>query len=141
MTDPSLAIQNAVETALLNHVSVKAAFGGQVRLYTLSAPVDAKYPQIIIGEDQVIGDDNECASGSEVTVTVHVYAREGTPAASRVKAKQIAGAVRAALTLQLPLDGHVMDDWKYETTRHLTDQDGLTAHSIVELTYLTTVAP
>lgn len=137
MSDPSEAIQNAIEATLRADAAVKATFGGTTRLYTLTAPVGSPFPYILIGEDQVIGDDIECGPASEVAVTVHVYAREGTPAASRLKAKAVAGAVRKALTAQLTLVGHVMIDWTFESTRHLTDPDGLTAHSVLNLSYET----
>lgn len=140
MSDPSLAMQDAVEAALRGDAAVKAAFAGVTRLYTLSAPVDAPFPHLIIGEDQVVGDDTECGPASDITVSVHVYARGADPAGGRREAKTIAGAVRAALSKALTLDGHVVIDWTYETTRHLTDPDGLTAHSVVELTYLTAPA-
>jgi hypothetical protein len=138
MSDPSVAIQNAIEAALRASVPVKTEFGGTTRLYTLSAPVGATFPYILIGEDQIIGDDIECGAASEVAVTIHVFAREATPAASRLKAKTIAGAARTALTAKLTLTGHVMIDWTFETTRHLTDPDGLTAHSVLSLSYYTT---
>ena len=138
MSDPSAALQDAIETALRADADVKAEFtGGTVRLYTLSAPMGSGFPYILIGEDQVIGADIECGPASDIAVTVHVFAREEAPAASRRKAKTLAGAVRAALTVPLAVTGHTVTDWIYETTRHLTDLDGLTAHSVVELTYLT----
>lgn len=144
MSDPSLAIQNAIEATLRADSATKALFGGTTRLYTLSAPLDAqgkaKFPHIVIGQDQVLGDDTECGSSSEVAVTVHVYACEDTPTLSRSKAKQIAGAVRAALTTELTLEDHVMDDWIFDSIEHLTDPDGLTSHSVVRLTYLTTAS-
>lgn len=137
--DPSIAIQNSVEYALRNTLTVMRQFADMlVRLYTLSAPSGAPYPYIIIGEDEIIGDDTECVSSSEIIVSIHVWAREATPAESRLKAKAIAGAVRAALTRQLPLNGHDMDEWIFEGTRHLSDKDALTAHSLVTMRYLTT---
>lgn len=137
--DPSIAIQDAVETALRNSVAVMQHFEGfLVKLYTLSAPSGCAYPYIIIGEDQIVGDDTECASSSEIYVDIHVWAREATPAESRLKAKAIAGGVRKTLTSELPLTGHVMDDWNYEGTRHLSDKDALTAHSLLTFRYLTT---
>lgn len=135
MSDPSEAIQNAIEATLRADTAVKAQFGGQTRLYTLSAPVGAAFPYILIGDDQVIGHDIECGEASTVAVTVHVYARGGTPPESRLKAKAIAACVRKALTAKLTLEGHEMIDWVFETTRHLTDPDGLTAHSVLNLTY------
>ena len=89
--DPSAAVQNAVEAALRAAAAVKSEFGGTTRLYTLSAPIDAPFPHIVIGEDQVIGDDVPCGSASTIVVTVHVLARETTPAGSRLKATASAG--------------------------------------------------
>lgn len=139
MSDPSIAVQNAIEAALRASAAVASAFApSNVRLYTMLPSMEPVFPHILIGDDQVIGDDTECASSSEVAVNVHVYAREDTPANSRLKAKAIAGAVRTALTRELSLDGHVCDDWIYDDTQHLTDPDRLTAHSVVRLTYWTT---
>lgn len=141
MSDPSVAIQNAIEATLRTDAAVKAEFGGTTRLYTLVAPLDADgnaiFPHIIIGEDQIIGDDSDCGSASDVAVTIHVYAREGTLPGTRLKAKAIAAAIRGALTVELTVTGHRVIDWEFETTRHLTDPDGLTAHSIVTLAYHT----
>lgn len=136
--DPSLAIQDAVEDALRDDAGVTAEFDGTTRLYTMSAPNGAPYPYIVIGEDQIIGDDTECASGSEVVVTVHVWARATTPTETRRQQKRIAGAVRAALVQPLALDGHTMDEWELESLQHLTDPDGLTGHSVLSVRYLTT---
>lgn len=139
MTDPSLAVQTAIETALRASGAVQGAFApSNVRIYDMAPPIDAPFPHILIGDDDIIGDDTECGSSSEVAVTVHVYAREATPSQSRAKVKLIAGAVRTALTRQLTLEGHVCDDWIYDDTQHMTDPDRLTAHSVVRLTYWTT---
>lgn len=137
MSDPSAAVQNAVEAALRAAAAVKSEFGGKTRLYTLSAPIDAPFPHVVIGEDQVIGDDVPCGAASTIIVTVHVLARETTPAGSRLKAKAIAAAVRAALTVQLTVTGQQMIDWTFDGARHLTDPDGLTAHSVLTFEYYT----
>ncbi|WP_312814451.1 DUF3168 domain-containing protein [Brevundimonas sp.] len=139
MSDPSIAIQNAIENELRGSAVVIGAFDpSEPRIYTMHPSMSPKFPHILIGDDQVIGDDTECASSSEVAVNVHIYAREDTPANSRLRAKAIAGAVRTALTKQLTLDGHQCDDWVYDDTQHLTDPDLLTAHSVVRFTYWTT---
>lgn len=139
MTEPSLAIQDAQEAELRSNALVKAEFRlGNPNVFTLTATKEARFPYIIIGQDQVVGDDTECADSSEVTSDIHIYAREATYPESRAKAKALAGAVKKALTKKLTLAGHVMDDWIHEGTRHLTDPDPTTAHSIVTITYLTT---
>lgn len=138
MSDPSLALQNAVEAALRGSDALAGAMGLQkVRLYTLSAPTDAPFPYLVIGEDQIVDDETECAASSEAFTTVHVWSRvEDDVSASRAQAKAIAGLVRTILNAALPLVGFVTTEWRFETVRHLTDPDQRTAHSVVEHRYL-----
>ncbi|WP_295708035.1 DUF3168 domain-containing protein [uncultured Brevundimonas sp.] len=138
MSDPSLALQNAIEAALRSSADLVAAMGlAQVRLYTLSPPDDAPFPYIVIGEDQIVDDETECAASSEAFTTVHVWSRvEDDVSASRAQAKAIAALVRATLNAPLPLVGFVTTEWRFETARHLTDPDQRTAHSVVEHRYL-----
>lgn len=137
MSDPSVAIQNAVEATLRADTAVKAEFGGTTRLYTMVAPVGAPLPHIIIGDDQIIGDDTECGSADDIVVTVHVFARSDTPAATRLKAKAISGAVRTALNVELSASGLRVIDWNFEGARHPAEPDGLTAHSVLTFAYHT----
>lgn len=137
MSDPSLALQSAIEAALRDSPEVKAAMGlATVRLYTLSAPNAAPYPFLTIGDDQILGDETECAASSECFTNVHVWARSTTPTESRAQAKRIASAVRAALSGLTVITGFDLVLVEFETTRHLTDPDGLTAHSVVEHRFL-----
>lgn len=137
MSDPSLALQNAMEAALRSSPALAEAMGGRVRLYTLSAGDNAPFPYIVIGEDQIVGDETECAASSEAFTTVHVWSRvEDDVSASRAQAKAIAALVRTILNAPLPLAGFVVTDWRFETARHLTDPDQRTAHSVVEHRYL-----
>lgn len=137
MSDPSLALQNAMEAALRASPALAEAMGGRVRLYTLSAGDNAPFPYIVIGEDQIVGDETECAASSEAFTTVHVWSRvEDDVSASRAQAKAIAALVRATLNAPLPLVGFVTTEWRFETARHLTDPDQRTAHSVVEHRYL-----
>ena len=137
MSDPSLALQNAMEAALRSSPALAEAMGGRVRLYTLSPDDRAPFPYIVIGEDQIIDDETECAASSEAITTAHVWSRvEDDVSASRAQAKTIAGIVRTILNVALPLAGFVTTDWRFETARHLTDPDQRTAHSVVEHRYL-----
>lgn len=137
MSDPSLALQNAMEAALRASPALAEAMGGRVRLYTLSAGDNAPFPYIVIGEDQIIDDETECAASSDAFTTVHVWSRvEDDVSASRAQAKTIAGIVRTILNAPLPLAGFVTTEWRFETARHLTDPDQRTAHSVVEHRYL-----
>nr|WP_313635215.1 DUF3168 domain-containing protein [Brevundimonas diminuta] len=138
MSDPSLALQDAVEQALRADADLLTAMGlAKVRLYSLAGPVDAPYPFVVIGEDQVVDDATECAESSEVYTTVHVWSRvENDVSASRRQAKAMAAAVRRALRLIDAVDGFDVVLAEFETTRHLTDPDGRTAHSVISHRFL-----
>lgn len=138
MSDPALALQDGIETALRASAALKSAMGlAVVRLYTLSAPVGAPLPHIVIGDDQIIDDATECLDSSEVFTTIHVFARvDADVAASRRQAKSIAGVIRAVLQSTLTVTGFSLVQQDFETTRHTTDPDGLTSHSVVTHRFL-----
>lgn len=132
MSDPSLPLQNAVEAALRASAPLATAMGGKVRVYTLAPPDGAPFPYIVIGEDQIIGDETECAASSEAYLTTHVWSRiDDDVAASRAQAKTIAGLVRVILNTGLTVSGFETTDHGFENTRHLTDPDLRSAHSVV----------
>lgn len=133
MSDPSLALQNAMEAALRASPELADAMGGRVRLYTLSADDNAPFPYIVIGEDQIVGDETECAASSEAFTTVHVWSRvDNDVSASRAQAKAIAGLVRSTINEALIVEGFAVSACRFHQSRHLTDPDRRTAHSIVE---------
>lgn len=127
----------SLEAALKGSTEVVAAFASSaVRLYPLAAPTNAPYP-FIIYRIEVVGDDTECAEGAEVYPILDVYAREATYILSVEKAEAIAGASRKALVRSLPLTGHKIDDWEFESDRPVSDPDLLTEHRNVRIRYLT----
>ena len=132
MSDPALAVQDAIEAALRGSSALAAAMGGRVRLYPLAQVGDDLFPYLTIGEDQIVADETECSAGSEVYTTVHVWARlEDDVQGSRAQAKRIAGAVRSAINRDLNVIGFDLIDCRFDDTRHLTDSDMRTAHSVV----------
>lgn len=133
MSDPSVAVQTAIEAALRGSAALATAMGGQIRLYVLAPPTNAPFPYLTLGEDQVIGDETECSAGSEVATTIHVWARlDEDVSGTRAQAKSIAGAVRGAITDALAVTGFDVVDCTFEQTRHLIDPDRRTAHSVVQ---------
>lgn len=131
------AIRTAVDTVLRADAATVAAFGpSAVRLYPLTTPLSPVFPYIRMLV-QVIGDDGACGEENEVNLTLEIFAREGSYEASAETVEAIAGAARKALTRQLPLTGHVMDDWRFEGDRPVSDPDVLTAHRSVSINYLT----
>nr|WP_315026867.1 DUF3168 domain-containing protein [Brevundimonas diminuta] len=133
MSDPSLALQNAVEAALRGSVALAQAMGGRVRLYPLSPPADAPFPYLTIGEDQIVGDETECLESSEAYTTIHVWARvDGDVSESRAQAKRIGAAVRSTINRRLNVAGFEVTECEFRTARHLTDPDRRTAHTVIE---------
>lgn len=137
MSDPSLALQNTVEAVLRGSTELATAMGGTVRLYTLAPPVNPPFPHLVIGEDQIVDDETECAASSEATTTVHVWSRvDEDVSASRAQAKAIAGLVRTLLNQKLPVPGFNIAEWRFAAASHRTDPDKRTAHSVVEHRFL-----
>lgn len=143
MSDPALALQSAIETTLRASAALKTAMGlATVRLYTMSAPNNAPFPYVVIGEDQIIDDSTECLESSEVITTVHAWSRvDSDVAASRTQAKAMAAAIRPAMKALSGVTGFVVTLADFETTRNLTDPDGLTGHAIVSHRFLLDPAP
>ena len=137
MSDPALALQQAIDTTLRASSDLSAAMGGTVRLYSMSAPVGAPFPHVVIGEDQVLDDSTECADSSEVYTTVHVWTRDQSEVSeSRTQAKRMAGVIRSALKGPMTVTGFDLVLQDFENARHLTDPDGLTAHAVVTHRFL-----
>lgn len=133
MSDPSLALQNAVEAALRGSTALAQAMGGRVRLYSLAPPNDAPFPYLTIGEDQIVGDETECSESSEAYTTIHVWSRiDGDVSASRVQAKTIGAVVRSTINRRLHVAGFEVTECEFRTARHLTDPDRRTAHTVIE---------
>lgn len=131
MSDPSDALQAALVTAL------KAAQIAAGRIYD-TVPTNPVFPYVQIGDDQVIGDDVECAEISAITTRIHVWSRAiGFP-----ECKEICGAVRSALrATPLVLAGFTVAETRFEQTQYLRDPDGLTRHGVIEFTVTVTHDP
>jgi hypothetical protein len=132
MSDPSLALQGAINTRL--RAQVLAVSG---RVFD-EVPQDVAFPYVELGEFQTVDDGAQCHDGQEVFATLHVWSR----AAGQVEAKTIAGAVRGALhEAELALGAA----WQFleiahQDTRYLKDPDGLTSHAVLSFRALVAAA-
>lgn len=126
MSDPALAIQGAIHSALAG----AGVCGG--RIYD-SVPEEPEFPYVAIGTGDTVNADTSCFDSSEVNATVHVWSREvGWP-----EAKGIAGTIRALLNTELAISGFRVVVAEHVITRWLNDPDGLTKHAVLEFRYLT----
>lgn len=128
MSDPALALQGALVAALKAAAPVTALIGQRVYDHV---PPNSQFPYVTVGDDQTLADHAECLEGSvEIHTNLHVWSRPAIP--GKVEAKQIAGALVTLLNMAaLTLSGYVLVLIEHETSHHLDDPDGITAHSVV----------
>ena len=135
--DPSYPMQVALFAALSGSTDLQAFIGSPARVYDQvpinRATSEPTFPYVTIFDAHVVDDWAEGIIGSEVYCDVHVWSR----AVGHGEAKKIADAVRQVMCQTLQPAGHVVVVFEYVTTRHMTDPDGVTAHSIVTVRYST----
>lgn len=123
----------AREAALLASTALAAAMGQvEAEVFTV-VPTNAPLPYIVIGDDQLLGDDTECADGAECFCTTHVFTKPNPPEGQTCRA--ITDLVRDILNAPLDVDGHEVVVWEVESVQFLTDPGG-TTHGIVRHRYL-----
>ena len=136
MSDPAYALQVGMAATLLADTATTALVGTSI-FDPLSA-INSSYPFIEIGDDQILEDTTQFTDGSEIFSTVHIYANGPS---GRLKAKQIANAVRIVLQQPFALTGHVMNSAIFHSARHMIDGDmsdqGQIAHSVLVFQYRT----
>lgn len=126
MSDPSLALQKAVNTAL------RAANVCGGRVYD-RVPGGAAFPYCTIGEDQMVDNSNSCWDATEAFVTVHVWSR----GVGHVEAKAEAAKVRDALNTELALDAPFKACLgEYQGTRYPPSPEGLSTHAVLTFRYI-----
>lgn len=131
-----IALRDAEERVLRENLSLRGEMG-TVRLYPLAAPLKAKFPYIVFGDDQILDQGLPCGAAYEVYASVRIWARddEAGPTATASQARRLGGYVREALNVRLPINGYRVVDHRVESTRYMTDPDGLSALALVEFRY------
>lgn len=130
MPDPSLALQGALVALLKADNAVSAIVGP--RIYD-AVPDKPTFPYLVVGDGQVVGDDNECDEASEVFVQIHAWSRaQGWP-----EVKQLAGAVRSAVRgASFVLPGFNVTLQEFVQALWLRDPDGQSRHAPIEFHFL-----
>jgi hypothetical protein len=137
MADPAAAFHTAQDAALRGSGELASLFPNSTpRIYGV-VPQNAPLPFIRIGDDQVLEDSTDCASGSEIYAVAHVWTRPDPPGVQL--ARQMAGVIRDLLAdpeTFVVQDFDVIDAL-FVDTRHLTDPDGST-HAVITFHYALT---
>lgn len=133
--DVSVAMQTAIRSCLVGDATVSALVDGRV-LDQWGGPT--AFPTIILGDDQVIADDDDSVCLSEVFHTLHVWARgPGTAGA-----KQIVDAIRRAVrSLAGPVEEHRLLSITFRGARYLRSDEADIVHGVVTLRSLVQEAP
>ncbi len=134
MSDVAEQFSIAQEAAVRDSAALAAAMGlAQPRIYPVRPP-NVAYPYLVIGEDQIIDDSDECQEGSEIFSTLHLWDKPEPP--SNRRARAIEAVLRRLLNADLAIAGHETIEHAYEGVRFLTDPDGAT-HGVLTFRYLT----
>jgi hypothetical protein len=126
MSDPSYELQQALYTALKNHIGPEVG----PRVYDqVPAPVPpattATFPYVTIGDDEVRPDKALCIDGTEHYPQVDVWSR----AVGYPEAKTIVKNILAVLDDNPPvMTGFVAVIFEIYRIQYLRDPDGLTRH-------------
>lgn len=97
-------------------------------------PQDSAFPYVVIGDDTSIPFDDDCGSGFESTLTLHVWStHKGRQEVKRIMASIYVTMHRQSLTLP---DGYlIMMDFDYQDS--FLDPDGVTRHGVIRFRLLT----
>lgn len=128
VTEPSLALQSAIRARLVASSAVTSLVPAASILDRNAGPeLDNT---IIIGEGMTIPDDGLARNRHEAFADLHIWRKEP----GLVGAKQIAGAIRAALADgPLAVAGFHVADLRIASTRFLRDPNGTHSHGVVAL--------
>lgn len=131
MSDPSLEVQGAIVAALKTVGVLPAVVGDSPTRYPGvydTAPPNAMFPYITLGDCQVLPDKAGCIDGAELFLQIDAWSRSvGYP-----EVKNIAKAIKAKLDDQpLTVAGFSVVIFEHESTQYLRDPDGLTRHAAI----------
>lgn len=133
MSDPLEVVFTAAQKAALEASAPLAlAMGGKSTIFTV-LPTNKPTPYVVLGEDQILEDGDDCTVGAEIFATTHVWARPPTLEAN--SARRIAALVRDLLNADLNITGFRTVDFEFVDVRYLTDPDQST-HAVISHRYL-----
>ena len=133
MADPSKELVLYARDRLLKAGNVSALVGDRI---WYRAPEGATFPYIADFETFAIRDDATCVEGSDITMNVHVWTRDGMDPLQDARA--IAYEVAQALhDFPLPLPSNHLVTLEHRGDRIFYDQDGKTGHGVVEFRAIT----
>lgn len=134
MSDPSFDLQAALNAILRADIDLSEYIAA--RVYD-TVPAVAEFPYLSFGDFQVLADRADCIDGAATTVTIHAWSRSKKQGSGELK--KITDLVVRLLDQQIPDlgDVHAVVTFDHESTRYLSDPDGLTRHAVMTFNVLT----
>jgi hypothetical protein len=137
-TDPSVNLQRAIITALLNDPATVAIAGkgvyDRVPRDPSTGDPNVPFPMVTLGETQTLPELAECTDAADSFVTLHTWSRK----VGSVEAKNLNTAVAAALhDKPLTLASGTLQSLLLQESRIINDPDGLTTHGVLTFHSLT----
>lgn len=128
----AVSLEGLLQVAIVGALKRDNGVGTADRVFD-AIPKNADFPYVNVGEDLVLGDDSECADGSEVISRIHAWSREvGFP-----ELKEIAWNIRQRLrSAALNVPGFRVDNIEFVQSQFLRDPDGQTRHAVLEFRFL-----
>jgi len=128
VTEPSLALQTAIRSRLIASSAVTGLVPASAIVDRNSTPVLDN--AILIGEGMTLADDGLARTRHEAFADLHIWRKES----GLVGAKQVAGAIRAALSDgPMTVGGFHVADLRIASSRFIRDPGGQHSHGIVSL--------
>lgn len=118
--DADLALQRAIYARLIADDTLAALVGARIHD---NVPGDTGFPYLTIGEARVEDWSAGAGKGSEHWLALNVFSRAG----GRAEAKQVMGAVHAALhDADLALEGFTLVNLRFQSAETRREPDGAT---------------
>lgn len=136
MTSPAAAFHETQDTVLRGSAALTAALGLVAARVLTDVPPGQKPSYVVIGADQVLIENHDCAAEAEIFSTVDVWTRTN-PLDKGAMARAAGAIIIDLLNAQLTVAGWMVDEWELTSERYVTDPDQST-HGILEFHYLLT---
>ena len=125
MSEASLAAQRVAVTYMRARDALTALVPAENFMDRNERP--ERFPCVLVGEAQTVGDTADCFEGSEVFLTIHVWTREN----GMVACKSIAGEIRRALKDVSEIQDGFACDFEFDDSTFLRDPGGELSHGVV----------
>jgi len=123
-------LQKTIYAAL---TATPAVAGG--RIYDTPPAAERRvFPDVTLGNEEVLDDSNSCGDGWEIYVDIHVWSRPQS--GSKLEAKALAAEIAERLAGPLSMPGFVIVAVRPESRQALDDPDGITKHAIITYRFI-----